>query len=267
MQRLVGRDRHAHRAAYLRQPLHVEVRHRLLDVLEVELLEPADPLDRGGDAPHHVRVDPDLHARADDVTDRGDRVVVLGEVPAHLELELGRARLRERGGLAGVRLGLVDEQVADDRHLPPAEAAEQLGHRHAERLALEVEERDLEARDRVGAHPAPVAGELLHPVDEPLGAQRILPDEELRQLRLDDRPDGRQGRAGSFADADDTLVGVDLHEQPRGGQSRPAGPDERLAHRRTHRNRMDARDPQRRMARLGAPREIVNHLVIVDNPL
>ena len=111
------------------------------------------------------------------------RVVVLAEVAPDLELQLGVAGLDERGRLARVRLGLVDEEVADDRHRSPAEAAEQLRHRHAERLALEVEQRDLDAGDRVGADAAPVAGELLHPVHEPLGAERILADEELRQLR------------------------------------------------------------------------------------
>ena len=174
------------------------------------------------------------------------RVVILAEVATDLELELGGAGIDERSRLARVRLRLVDEEVADDRNPLPAEPAEQLGDRDAERLPLEVEERDLDPGDRVGADPAPVAGELLHPVDEPLRAERVLADEELRQLRLDDRPDRRQRRSGSLADADDTLVGVDLHEQPRSGQPRPAGPDEGLAHRRAHGNCMDAGDPHRR---------------------
>ena len=86
-------------APHLRQPSHVEVRHRLLDVLEVELLEPADPLDRGRDAPDHVRVDPDLDVGADRVADGRDRVVVLLEVAPDLELELRVAGVDERGRL------------------------------------------------------------------------------------------------------------------------------------------------------------------------
>ena len=119
---------------------------------------------------------------SDLVADRRDRVVVLAEVAAHLELQLGVAGVDERRRLARVRLRLVDEQVADDRSLATAEAAEQLGDRDAERLALEVEQRDLDPGDRVRGDPAPVARELLHPVHEPLGAQRVLADEELRQL-------------------------------------------------------------------------------------
>ena len=154
-----------------------------------------------------------LTSEPDLVADRRDRVVVLSEVAPHLELQLRVAGVDERGRLAGVRLGLVDEQVADDRHLPTAEAAEQLGHRDAEGLALEVEERDLDPGDRVGRDAAPVARELLHPMDEPLRAERILADEELRQLLLDDRPDRRQRRPGRLAEADDALVGMDLDER------------------------------------------------------
>ena len=77
-------------------PAQVEVGHRLLDVLEVELLERPDPLDRGRDAPVHVRVDPDLHVGADPVADRRDRVVVLAEVASDLELQLRVPGLDER---------------------------------------------------------------------------------------------------------------------------------------------------------------------------
>ena len=127
---LVGCDRNADRASHLSHALDVEVRHRLLDVLEVEVLEPADPLDRGGDAPDHVRVDPDLDGRSDLVADRCDRVVILAEVPPDLQLQLRVAGVDERCRLAGVRLGLVDEQVADDGNLAAAEATEQLGDRN-----------------------------------------------------------------------------------------------------------------------------------------
>ena len=179
------------------------------------------------------------------------RVVILAEVAPHLQLQLRVAGVHERRRLARVRLRLVDEEVADDGRLPPAEAAEQLGDRDVERLALEVEQRDLDPGDRVGADPAPVARELLHPVHEPLRAERILADEELRQLRVDDRPDRRQRRPGSLADADDSLVRVDLDEQAGGGLARPARPDERLPHRRAHGNRIDAGDLHRRLATLG----------------
>ena len=180
------------------------------------------------------------------VADRCDGVVILSEVAPDLELQLGGAGIDERSGLARVRLRLVDEQVADDGNPLPAEPAEQLGDRDTERLPLDVQERDLDPGDRIGANPAPVAGELLHPVHEPLRAERVLPDEELGQLRVDDRADRRERRSGSLADADDTLIGMDLDEQPGRRQPRPAGPDEGLTHRRAHWNCMDAGDPHRR---------------------
>ena len=187
-----------------------------------------------------------LTSRPDRIADRRDRVVVLPEIAPDLELQLGVAGLDERGRLAGVRLGIVDEEVADDRDVAAAEAPEQLCDRDAERLPLDVEERHLDAGDRVGADPAPVARELLHPVHEPLGAERVLPDEELRQLGLDDRPDRGQRRPGCLADADEALVGVDLDEQPGCRQAGSSGPDERLAHRSANGDGMNAGDPHER---------------------
>src|SRR5918995_977905 len=67
--RLVRGDRHRDGAAHLGEAPHVEVRHRLLDVLEVEALEAPDPLDRRRDAPDHVRVDADLHVGPDAIAD------------------------------------------------------------------------------------------------------------------------------------------------------------------------------------------------------
>ena len=58
--------------------------------------------------------------------------------------------------------------------------------------------------------------------------------------------------------------GVDLDQQAGGGETRPAGPDERLAHRSAHGNRIDAGDPHP-TASLGLAPEIVNHFLIVDN--
>ena len=50
--------------------LGVDAGDRLLDVLQIELLECPDPLHRSRDAPVHVRIDPDLDIGADPVTDR-----------------------------------------------------------------------------------------------------------------------------------------------------------------------------------------------------
>lgn len=140
--------------------------------------------------------------------------------------------------LAGVRLGLVDEQVAHDRHRVAHTPTEQVDHRGAERLALEVEERHLEPRDRIRGDRLPVAGVLLHPVDEPRGAERVLADEELRKLPVDDRLDRRQGRPRRLADPDETLVCVDLDDQPGGGLADAPGPDQGLPEWRAHRRRL-----------------------------
>jgi len=62
------------------------------------------------------------------------------------------------------------EEVADDRHRLAREAAEQLRDRQPERLALQVEQRHLDAGDRVGGDPGPVARVLLEAMEDPLDA-------------------------------------------------------------------------------------------------
>ena len=163
----------------------------MLGELQVELLERLDPLDRRGDAPVHVRVDPDLHVVADAVANRRERVVVLREVAADLQLQLGVSGLDEVGGLLRVRGRIVDEQVADHRDALASDAAEQLRDRNPERLPLQIEEGELEPRDRVGRDSAPVARVLLHPVHEPFDPERVLADHELRELAIDDSLDRR----------------------------------------------------------------------------
>src|SRR5207253_10305894 len=103
--RLVGRDRRGDRPAHGRHALEVEVGHRLLGELEIELLERLDPLDRGRNAPVHVRVDADLDVVADAVADRRQGVVVLGEVAPDLQLQLRVAGLDEVRRLLRVRRG------------------------------------------------------------------------------------------------------------------------------------------------------------------
>jgi hypothetical protein len=183
----------------------------------------------------------------DAVADGRDRVEVLAEVAADLQLQLGVAGVHERGRLVGVRLGLVDEEVADDGHRCAAHAAEQFGHRHAQRLALDVQQRHLDAGDRVGGDRGPVAGVFLHAVQQPLEAQRVLADEELLELAFDDRLDDRERRPGRLPDADDALVGLDLEDQTRRGLADATGPLQRLPERHPDRSRLDTCDPQERV--------------------
>ena len=81
-------------------------------------------------------------------------------------------------------------------------------------------------------------------MDEPLDPERVLADEELRELAVDDRLDRRQRRAGRLADADEPLVGVDLDDQAGGRLADPAGPLQRLPERHANRRRLHACDPQ-----------------------
>jgi DNA-binding transcriptional regulator YhcF (GntR family) len=113
-----------------------------------------------------------------------------------------------------------------------------------ERLALQVEERHLDARDRVCGDALPVPRVLLHAVYEPLDPERVLPDEELRELALDDGLDRRERRPGRLADPDQALVGVELDDQPRCGLPDASRPLQRLAERDADCRSVHACNPQ-----------------------
>ena len=152
--------------------------------------------------------------------------------------------LDEVGRLLRRGLGLVDEEVPDDGDGLAAEPAEQLCDRNAERLALEVEQRHLDACDRVRGDVGPVARVLLHAVQEPFDPQRVPADQELPELSVDDRLDRRQRRSGSLADADEPLVRAQLDDQSRSRLADPAGPLERLLQRDAHGRGFQACYPQ-----------------------
>ena len=78
-------------------------------------------------------------------------------------------------------------------------------------------------------------------------AERILADQELPELALDDRLDDGERRPGGLTDADDALRGPELEDQPGRGLADAAGPLERLAKRHPDRGRLDACDPQDRV--------------------
>jgi hypothetical protein len=104
--------------------------------------------------------------------------------------------------------------VGEERHVVALLAAEQLVDRHAERLALDVVQGDVDRRDR-GREDA-AALEVVRPVHllpQRADVHRVLADQELAEV-----PDrGRDGllaaREPRLAPADDPLVGLDLDDQ------------------------------------------------------
>ena len=85
--RLVGGDLDAHRPAHMREPVDVARGRRLLDPVEVVLLEQPDPVDRGRRVPRLVRVDPQQPSRADRLAHRRDAGVVALGAAADLEVD------------------------------------------------------------------------------------------------------------------------------------------------------------------------------------
>ena len=106
------------------------------------------------------------------------REPLVGEPPGPLA-GLGGRRAEERAGVGPQRLGEA--------------AAEQLPDRHAERLALDVPEGQVDAAHRVDADPAPAAVDVgpVHLVPEILGLERVFADHDVRQpgrRRVRERP-------------------------------------------------------------------------------
>ena len=102
-----------------------------------------------------------------------------------------------------------------DAHAVPRGAAEQLDHRDAERLRLDVNQRKLDARDGLGGNSArALAGAPQHVPEPHLERARVLP--EQRRLEVLYRPNDAVGRAAvaALAVAGHALVRLDLDEYP-----------------------------------------------------
>ena len=125
----------------------------------------------------------------------------------------------ERDGAArriGVLLGRfrAEEPVVGIAFDPVALlAADQLEDRHAERLALDVEERRLDRAEGAPEHRArPPVGIAVHPLDEVFDRERILSDDEALELLDRRRHRLRPPLQRRLADAVDAGVGVELDE-------------------------------------------------------
>ena len=229
-------------------PVQVEVGNRLLDVLEVELLERPDPLDRGRDAPVHVRVDPDLHVGAD--RGRGSPRSCRSPAPRSrptLSFSSVCPASTNAAALSRVRLGLVDEQVADHRHL--ARGSSRRAARPPGRRAPCPSGRAAPSRCR-RSRSAAIPLQLREYSSSRWTSHSMRSGSSPTRNCANSRSMivwiVGQRRAGRLADADEPFVGVDLDDEARGRLADATRPLERLPHRRAHRRRLDACDPQRK---------------------
>ena len=128
------------------------------------------------------------------------------ELPALLDVF--DAPLDQLVGGVALAVGIADDLVTDG-------AAQQLVDGQAERLALDVPQCYVDAADRAGVDA--LRGEEVateHVLPEPLRAERVLSDDQLRQV-LDSLGDGlpRQ-RHAHLAEAVDARVRIDSDEEP-----------------------------------------------------
>ena len=240
---LVGGDLGAHRAADVREPVHVAGGRRLLDPVEVVPLEQADPVDRGRAVPGLVRVDPQQRLGPDRLANRGDAGVVVARSPSDLEVDDAVTLPRQLAGVGREPLGLVALEKAEVVELLLDAAAEERPRRHAERPAERIPARDLEPRDEevreLGEH-LPAALGPHRPQDRLDVAGRTA--DELAREQLAVRGDGALVLADRLSVAGDALVGVDGEEDEVRAHLRPAGPVKLLSERDRERRRVDAGD-------------------------
>ena len=126
--------------------------------------------------------------------------------PSAVRLQAAFHQRLDFGGVAAI-VRVADDLVA---HL----AAQQLVDRHAQRLALDVVERDVDGGHR--RREDALRGEEAAPEEhlpDVLDAERVLPDEDV--LEVLDRADHGQLAPGDarLADAVDAFVGIDDDEQ------------------------------------------------------
>ena len=147
LRRLVGVDRRADLRAQAGHAFDVPVRQRLLDQVEPARVELADDVQRLLVVPEAVGVDRQEGVGADRVAHRVDHRDVVGHrAVADLHLEEREAGLLRERGLGGDVVGLAGRQHPALARRFECAAAEQLVDRHAEQLALEVVQREVDRR-------------------------------------------------------------------------------------------------------------------------
>ena len=182
-------------------------------------------------APALVGVDGEARARAGRFADGRDaRLVALGQV-AGLDLEHGDpvgGQLLRRGREL---LGLVPAVGDDFGQRVARGAAEQVDHRAAERLALQVPQGHLEPAS--GCLVADRPQLALPNSDDLLDAEGVAAERRRPKVLADDVGDGPQRLAGELvrrtglAVADQAFVGLDGDQVARSHRQRRRGDDER----------------------------------------
>ncbi len=155
----------------------------------------------------------------------GARAVDDAHLLAAVELEMVEAAGLQRLHAGDHVGGAVAADPAVGAHAVAHQAAEQLVHRHAQHLALDVPQRLVDAGD--GAHqdrPAPIEAAAVQRLPQVVDAARVLADEVVGQFVHRRFHRTRAAFDDGLAPAGDALVGLDLQEHPArrqavGGQS------------------------------------------------
>jgi len=93
--------------------------------------------------------------------------------------------------------------------------AEQSRDRHAEALAFEIPQRDVERRERGLEHGATAPSpRVVQPLPVTLGSRGIVPDEMRRELAYRGLDGLQRAVQRALAPPAEPLVGFDAHEQP-----------------------------------------------------
>ena len=171
-----------------------------------------------------VKIEPELDRIAESRANlrhlRHRRIHCAGGVDdAHL-LAAVELEVVEAAGLQRLHAGNhIRRTVAADpavgAHLVAHETAEQLVHRHAQHLALDVPQRLVDTGD--GAHQdraAAVETGAIHGLPEVIDAARVLADQVVGQLMHRRFHRARTAFDDGLAPAGDALVGFDLQEHP-----------------------------------------------------
>ncbi len=223
---LAGGDPDAHRVGKPAEAVVVVRRERLLEPVDVELVDALDERDCALHGVSHAAVD---HQRAPGTEHRprgGEQLDVAVQVlpersPAELEraVAVGDGPLGDRADL--VR-GLRHHLARVDGDLVGARDAQQVVHGPTGRLAGNVPQRHVDRADHVkrNARTAVVVGGPVQELPEPVDLERVLADEHLaqaprdqvRRRHVDHRP-CEVGRRVCFADAHVAIVGVDPNEE------------------------------------------------------
>ena len=209
-------QRHAGQAAQFRNVLKKRIGlNRILDEIRIELFDHPAAAERVGEGEPLVEVDHEVPARTNAFA--GGAAVGLHLAHAFAGVVAERARrqarsiepeqppagLHARGGAVAQRVAAAPERRRVTLQIIAVHAAEQLVHRHAQRLAFQIPQRQIERTDRMQPF---ASGRIVE------GAVHVLPQSFDVERVLADEPPGawlQRVARPAFADAGDVGVGLD----------------------------------------------------------